>query len=119
MEYRVNFCWESNEKPPYNEHIVSVPFNDAARNCFTKRDQEYIDEKLEQGTVPGITIKHKSVIERFMKLYQKPDHSASETLNKIFSCWEHIVAGDNVIAWIESEDNIELGHYHEQNQNNV
>ena len=116
MEYRVNFCWESNDIPPHNKHIVSIPWNDDVRNCFTKRDLEFIDFAKAQHAAPGIPIKHKSVIERIIKLYKKQGAPTADALSKLAECHDYIVAGDRQVeAWIESEDNLEIGHYEENN----
>ena len=113
MEYRVNFCWE-NPARDFHRHIVSIPWNDDVRNCFTKRDLEFIDFALLQPAIPGVSIKHKSVIERIIKLYKKQGAPTADALDKLAECRDYIVAGDRQIeAWIESEDNAEIGHYGE------
>lgn len=104
MNYRVNFCRED-PKRTFHKHIVSVPWDEKAQQCFTKAELKYINNSIGNGYTPGITISTKKAMNRIMKNLHKPGEST------VFACWEYFNNGDTVIAWIEREDQTEVGHY--------
>ncbi len=116
MNYRVNFCWED-PKRTFHKHIVSVPWDTKAQLCFTDGEMKYINNSIGNGYTPGITISTKRAINRIMENLHKPLPPGADHEHTVFACWEHFHNGDTVIAWIEREDQTEVGHYGETENN--
>lgn len=104
MEYRVNFCWE-NPARDYHRHIVSIPWNDETQACFPKNDLAYINDKLEQGTTPGVPVNQDNILAKLAYLYV----GQGNVYDKLQLVRNHIADGDNVFAWVEREDQYVFG----------